>query len=153
VQKQIHILVELTPDRLERLGPVVPGWWSRPDDELGRRLTGEFLLDTGAYAAMIDADVAAALHLNARGTRKIHGIHGHGSLPQYLAQLILPAKDVDGDNCLFQQTIECLAVPGLTEKSRDNGAEVIGILGRGFLRRARLEIEGGTGRIALIIQR
>jgi hypothetical protein len=153
VQKQIHILVELTPDRLERLGPVVPGWWSRPEDELGRRLTGEFLLDTGAYAAMVDADVAAALHLNARGTREIHGIHGHGSLPQYLAELILPAKDVDGDNCLFQQTIECLAVPGLTEKSRDNGAEVIGILGRGFLRRARLEIEGGTGRIALIIQR
>ena len=120
MQKQIHILVELTPDRLERLGPVVPGWWSRPDDELGRRVTGEFFLDTGAYGAMIDSDV--------------------------------PAKDVDGGDCLFQQVIECLAVPGLTEKSRDNGAEVIGILGRGFLRWARLEIDGGTGRIALIIQ-
>ena len=77
-----NITVESSPARLENVGPLIPGSWSRHDDELGRRMPGEFLLDTGAYGAMIDLDVAMELHLADRGTREIHGIHGYGSLRQ-----------------------------------------------------------------------
>jgi hypothetical protein len=115
-------------------------------------MPGEFLIDTGAYGAMIDLNVAMSLQLTVRGTREIHGIHGYGSLQQYLARLILPAKDADGNDCLFEQVMECVGVPSLTEKNREHDAQVIGILGRVFLQSAHLEIDGCAGRISLLIR-
>lgn len=144
-----HIVVGSSPDRLERVGPLIYGSWSRHDDEFGRRVPGEFLLDTGAYGAMIDLDIAESLQLAVRGRREIHGIHGYGSLQQYLARLILPAKDAGGRDGFFEHVLECVGVPSLLEKNREHDANVIGILGRLFLRSARLEIDGSTGRIAL----
>jgi hypothetical protein len=146
------ISIESTAQRLQQVGPLIPGSWSRHDDELGRTMPGEFLLDTGAYGAMIDLDVASSLLLADRGTREVHGIHGYGSLQQYLARLNLPAKDDDGKDCWFEQVMECVGVPELTAKSRENGAQVIGILGRVFLQTARLDVDGVTGRIRLLIQ-
>ena len=131
-----RISVESSTQRLERVGPLIPGSWSRHDDELGRRMPGEFLIDTGAYGAMIDLDVAMTLQLAVRGTREIHGIHGYGSLQQYLAKLALPAKNADGKDCLFEQVMECVGVPSLLEKNREHDARVIGILGRIFLQSA-----------------
>jgi hypothetical protein len=131
---------------------LIPGSWSRHDDEIGRRMPGEFLIDTGAYGAMIDLDVAISLQLAVRGTREIHGIHGYGSLQQYLAKLILPAKDTGGNDCWFEQVMECVGVPSLTEKNREHDARVIGILGRVFLQSARLEIDGNSGRITLLVR-
>jgi len=147
-----RITVASTAERLERVGPLIPGAWSRHDDGLGRRMPGEFLLDTGAYGAMIDLDVAVSLQLAVRGTRQIHGIHGYGSLQQYLANLILPAKDPDGKDCLFEQVMECVGVPSLLEKNREHDVQVIGILGRVFLQSAHLEIDGSAGRITLLIR-
>ena len=138
--------------RMERVGPLIPGSWSRHDDEHGRRMPGEFLIDTGAYGAMIDLDVAMTLQLAVRGTREIHGIHGYGSLQQYLAKLALPAKDADGKDCLFEQVMECVGVPSLMEKNREHDVRVIGILGRMFLQSAHLEIDGSAGRITLFIR-
>ena len=149
INQAFRITVESTPQRLELAGPLIPGAWSRHDDELGRRMPGEFLLDTGAYGAMIDSDVALSLQLSLRGTREIHGIHGYGSLPQYLAKLVLPAKDLEGKECFFEQVMECVGVPSLLEKNREHDAQVIGILGRAFLQAAHLEIDGSAGRIAL----
>ena len=147
-----HILVESSTQRLERVGPLIPGSWSRHDDELGRRMPGEFLIDTGAYGAMIDLDVAMTLQLAVRGAREIHGIHGYGSLQQYWAKLILPAKDSDGKDCLFEKEMECVGVPSLLEKNREHDARVIGILGRVFLQTAHLEIDGSAGRITLLVR-
>jgi hypothetical protein len=147
-----RIAVESPPDRLQRVGPLIPGTYSRHDDELGRRMRGEFLIDTGAYGAMIDLDVAASLQLTVSGTREVHGIHGYGSLQQYLARLILPAKDADGNDCLFEQVMECVGVPSLTEKNREHDVQVVGILGRVFLQSAHLEIDGGAGRVTLLIR-
>jgi hypothetical protein len=147
-----RISVESSTQRLEKVGPLIPGSWSRHDDELGRRMLGEFLIDTGAYGAMIDLDVAMSLQLAVRGTREIHGIHGYGSLHQYLGKLILPAKDADGNDCFFEQVMECVGVPSLTEKNREHDAHVIGILGRVFLQSAHLEIDGCAGRISLLIR-
>ena len=146
----VRISVESSTQRLEKVGPLIPGSWSRHDDELGRRMPGEFLIDTGAYGAMIDLEVAMTLQLAVRGTREIHGIHGYGSLQQYLAKLILPAKDSDGKDCLFEQVMECVGVPSLLEKNREHDARVIGILGRVFLQTAHLEIDGSAGRITLL---
>jgi hypothetical protein len=115
-------------------------------------MPGEFLIDTGAYGAMIDLDIAMSLQLAVCGTREIHGIHGYGSLQQYLAKLVLPAKDPDGKDCLFEQVMECVGVPSLMEKNREHDAQVIGILGRVFLQTAHLEIDGSVGRMTLLIR-
>lgn len=144
-----RITVEQKPERLKLAGPLIPGSWSRHDDELGRKMPGKFLIDTGAYGAMIDSDVALSLQLHVRGTREIHGIHGYGLLQQYLAKLVLPAKDPDGKDCFFEQVMECVGVPSLLEKNREHDAQVIGILGRAFLQSAHLEIDGSAGRITL----
>ena len=148
-----RISVESSAQRLELVGPLIPGAWSRHDDELGRHMPGEFLIDTGAYGAMIDLDVAMSLQLAVRGTRQIHGIHGYGSLQQYLAKLVLRAKDQHGQERFFERVMECVGVPSLMEKSREDDAQVIGILGRVFLQAAHLEIDGSAGRISLLVRR
>jgi hypothetical protein len=144
-----RISVHSSAQRFELVGPLIPGAWSRHDDELGRRMPGELLIDTGAYGAMIDLDTAMSLQLNLCGTREIHGIHGYGSLQQFLAKLVLPAKDQDDQDCFFEQVMECVGVPSLMEKNREHGAQIIGILGRVFLQSAHLEMEGSAGRITL----
>jgi len=146
-----RITVEEAPERLKSIGPLIPGSWSRHDDELGREARGEFLIDTGAYGAMIDDDVAVLLQLQQQGTREIHGIHGYGTLQQYLARVRLPAKTASGADSYFEQVMEYVGVPALLEKSREQNAQIIGILGRAFLQAAYLEIDSKTGRIALQI--
>ena len=146
-----RITVEEPPERLKSIGPLIPGSWSRHDDELGREARGEFLIDTGAYGAMIDYDVAVSLQLRQQGTREIHGIHGYGTLQQYLARVRLPAKTASGADSYFEQVMECVGVPALLEKSREQNAQVVGILGRAFLQTAYLEIDSKTGRIVLQI--
>ena len=146
-----RITVEEPPERLKSIGPLIPGSWSRHDDELGREARGEFLIDTGAYGAMIDYAVAVSLQLREQGTREIHGIHGYGTLQQYLARVRLPAKTASGADSYFEQVMECVGVPALLEKSREQNAQIIGILGRAFLQTACLEIDGKIGRIVLQI--
>jgi hypothetical protein len=138
-------------ERLKSLGPLIPGGWSRHDDEVGREARGEFLLDTGAYGAMIDYDVAVSLQLREQGTREIHGIHGYGTLQQYLAKVRLPAMTASGADSCFEQVMECVGVPALSEKSVEQNAQVIGILGRAFLQAAYLEIDSKIGRVVLQI--
>ena len=146
-----RIVVQLSSERLEQIGPLIPGSWSRHDDELGREVRGEFLIDTGAYGAMMDLDVAELLQLRLQGNRELHGIHGYGRLQQFFARISLPALDNSGRRTVFTTTIECVAVPSLSEKNREHGVEVIGILGRMFLRGSRLTIDGVGGTVELEI--
>jgi len=146
-----QIISQSTARRLEQVGPLIPGSWSRHDDELGREARGEFLIDTGAYGAMIDLEVAEELQLSSQETREIHGIHGYGALRQFFGRISLPALDEGGSRTVFTEAIECVGVPSLREKNREHGVEVIGILGRMFLRCAQLRIDGLTGRIELRI--
>jgi hypothetical protein len=148
--RSYRIEVVTDRERLKSIGPLIPGAWSRHDDELGREAQGEFLIDTGAFGAMIDYDVAVTLQLREQGAREIHGIHGYGTLQQYLAKVCLPAKTASGADS-FEQIIECVGVPALLEKSREQNAQIIGILGRAFLQTAYLEIDCKTGRIILQI--
>jgi hypothetical protein len=102
---------------------------------------------------MIDLEAAELLHLPSRGTREIHGIHGYGTLQQFLAKVILPARDANGQACVFEQAMECVGVMSLREKSREQDANVIGILGRIFLQDAHLEVDWRSGRVVLQIGR
>jgi hypothetical protein len=146
-----RIEVATTAARLRAVGPLIPGSWSRQADELGREIRGEFLLDTGAYGAMVDQEIAEALQLTSQGMREIHGIHGYGRLQQYLGRVSLPAIDTEGRRTVYTTVIECVAVPSLRDKNREYGADVIGILGRMFLRGAFLAIDGVNGRIEVKI--
>ena len=148
---QYRIVAQVNRQGLAHVGPLIPGAWSRHDDELGREARGEFLIDTGAYGAMIDLDVADLLQLPLQGSREVHGIHGYGRLQQFLGRVSLPALDESGNSTVFTRVVECVAVPSLSAKNRDHGVEVIGILGRMFLRGSRLTIDGVSGRVEIEI--
>ena len=60
-------------------------------------------------------------------------------------------QDPIGEDCEFTKIIECIGVPSLTEKNREHGVNVIGIIGRQFLQNVRLEIDGATGRLKLLV--
>ena len=144
-----RIVAQSSRQRVELVGPLISGSWSRHDDELGREVRGEFLIDTGAYGAMIDVEVAESLQLSLRGSREVHGIHGYGSLQQFRGRVSLPALDESGNSTVFTRVAECVAVPSLSAKNREHGVEVIGILGRLFLRGSRLTIDAVSGRVEL----
>jgi hypothetical protein len=147
-----RIEVDSSAQRLNSVGPLIPGAWSRQSDELGREIRGEFLIDTGAYGAMIDLEIAEALSLTLQGTREVHGIHGYGRLQQYLGRVSLPAFDAEGRRTAYSVVIECVGVPALRDKNREHGADVVGILGRMFLRKSRFSIDGVTGKVELQIE-
>ena len=150
--RQYTISINLAPERLLYAGPLIPGAWRHPrDEEEAGSVGGEILVDTGAFGAMIDVDVADRLRLPIFGTKEIHGIHGYGSVFCYQARLVLPAKDSTGENSEFTKIIECIGVPSLTEKNREHGVSVIGIIGRQFLQNVHLEIDGATGKLKLVV--
>lgn len=148
----VHTISSIVaPDQLTQVGPLVAGTWSRPGDDLGRETSGSLLIDTGAFGAMIDLDTAELLHLPQRGIKEIHGIHGYGQLHEYRAQLILRTRDPAGNPATFSTAVDCVGVPGLCERNQRYGVNVIGILGRVFLRAVRLEIDGASGAVKLTI--
>jgi predicted aspartyl protease len=150
--RQYTISINLTPERLLYAGPLITGAWRHPrDEEEAGSIGGEILVDTGAFGAMIDVEVAGRLELPILGTKEIHGIHGYATVSCYQAKLVLTAKDPMGEDCEFIKIIECTGVPSLTEKNREHGVNVIGIIGRQFLQDVHLEIDGATGKLKLLI--
>src|SRR5918994_3385523 len=150
--RQYMIAINLPPERLLYGGPLIPGAWRHSrDEEQAGSVGGDILIDTGAFGAMIDLEVADRLRLSIRGTKEIHGIHGYGTVSCYQAKLVLPAKDSTGENSEFIKIIECIGVPSLTDKNREHGVNVIGIIGRQFLQNVQLEIDGTTGRIKMLV--
>ena len=106
IKSQYRIAVELRPRQLQQVGQLTWGSWSRPYDEPGRVMQGQFLLDTGAYGAMIDLAVAQSLELAPQGLRQIHGIHGYGRLELYIGRRALPAHDGEGHRKDYVTDIE-----------------------------------------------
>ena len=151
-RRQYTISVNLAPEHLLYAGPLIPGAWRHPrDEEETGSVGGEILVDTGAFGAMIDVAVADRLRLPIFGTKEIHGIHGYGAVSCYQVKLVLAAKDSIGEDCEFMKIFECIGVPSLTEKNREHGVNVIGIIGRQFLQNVHLEIDGVTGELKLLI--
>jgi predicted aspartyl protease len=146
------ISADAAPERLLVAGPLIPGYWSHPQIEgSAGAVGGEILIDTGAFGAMIDLEVADRLSLPMLGVKEIHGIHGYGTVRCYQAKLVLPAKDPIGEDYKFIKMIDCVGVPSLTEKNKEHDVNLIGILGRKFLQFAHLEIDGATGKLKLLL--
>lgn len=142
----------LAPELLTQVGPLIGGAWAPPDDHLGREIRGSFLLDTGAYGAMIDLEAAELLNLPLRGTREIHGIHGYGRLQEYRAQLFLRAQNARSQPTTFAPLVDCVGIPSLRERNQRHGVDLIGILGRLFLQHGRLEIDGVKGTVSITLE-
>jgi predicted aspartyl protease len=150
--RQYTISVNLAPERLLYGGPLIPGAWMHSRDEEGAgSVGGEILIDTGAFGAMIDVEVADRLRLPIFGAKEIHGIHGYGTVSCYQAKLVLRAQNSLGEDCEFTTIIECIGVPSLTEKNREHGVNVTGIIGRQFLQNVHLQIDGATGKLKLLV--
>ena len=146
------ISVDGASERLLVAGPLIPGSWSHPQRyESAGAISGEILLDTGAFGAMIDLSVADRLGLPILGIKEIHGIHGYGTVRCYQARLVLPAQDSTGEDCDVIKIIECAGVPSLIEKNKEHDANLIGIVGRKFLQFVHLEIDGASGKLKLLI--
>ena len=65
--------------------------------------------------------------------------------------MYLPAVDADGKPMLYSTVLECVGVPSLREKSYEHRADVIGILGRIFLRNASFTVDHLAGKLELVI--
>ncbi len=149
---QYGISAVLDPALLRSVGPLIPGALRHSEPARSdREISGSFLIDTGAFGAMIDLDVAGSLELPVIGAREVHGIHGYGTLQQYRARLVLPARDPSGKSCGYAKVIDCLGIPSLVEKNREHNVAMIGILGRMFLQFVHLEIDGIAGKLTLRI--
>ena len=100
---------------------------------------------------MIDLAVADSMKLPIIGAREVHGIHGYGTLQQYRARLVLPARDPAEKSSSYTKVIDCLGIPSLVEKNQQHNVALIGILGRMFLQFVHLEIDGVAGNLTLRI--
>ena len=65
--------------------------------------------------------------------------------------MYLPAVDMDGKPTLYSTVLECVGVPSLREKSHEHRADIIGILGRIFLRNASFTVDHLAGKLELAL--
>lgn len=136
---------ESAADLLERIGPTIlvdVGLRSlaRPGatPELPRKKV-HALIDTGAGGECIDDELARALRLPiADEGRVVSGIGGRHQAVMYMARVYVPALD----RLLFQR------FAGVKLSEGDQAHRVI--LGRTFLRRYRLNYDGGTGAVEIV---
>lgn len=68
-----------------------------------------------------------------------------------LGRVSPPALDTRGQRTVFTEVIEYVAVPSLRDKNREHGADVIGTLGRMFLRNSRFTLDSVSGTVELQI--
>lgn len=133
-------------DRLESYGPTLSveiGFdpLFQPHSESGRpdlpTESHSALVDTGAVASCIDADLAAALGLPLFTRGSISGVGGVSEVQYHLAQIYIPA---------LNYTIHgAFAGVHLSAGRQPHQA----IIGRDFLKNFRMTYEGRTGEVIL----
>jgi hypothetical protein len=151
---------------LEQLGPLVLAEWSVPRS-LADQLTlegkpvpssvmGHVLVDTGAGKTGIAQHTAEELHLTPLGTASSFGAHGEQESTRYCANFTLRIADPAGKMLSISfEDHEVLGIPKMKESFdrfgiRDQTGKllnVIGVLGREFLRHAKLVYDGPRGTI------
>ena len=97
------------------------------------------LVDTGAQETSIDADLAHALNLPVAGRQRVAGVLGSREVTTYRAQLYIPSLHwvIAGYFAGVQLASE--------------GMPFHALIGRHFLRHARLTYDGSTGSVTLSI--
>lgn len=147
-----RIDVSQPPQQLLRLGPLIPGIFSKSDDVSGLAGGTTLLLDTGADGAGIDESYAAQIGLPLHRMQDAHGLHGSMAAKKYLAVLVLPVAGKNGQRVMFRIPIECIATPGLSDFYASIGMSgVVGVIGRSFLQFCKLSIDGATGESSILI--
>lgn len=97
------------------------------------------LVDTGAQETSIDADLALALNLPVTGRQRVAGVHGSREVTMYRAQIYVPSLHwvIAGQFAGVELASE--------------GMPFYALIGRHFLRHARLTYDGPTGSVTLSI--
>lgn len=111
---------------------------------------GAILLDTGADGTSISADVANELGLTPTRMARGFGAGGEHHLPVFLATIGLNIEDpVSGKGTSIAWEQEALGIPslGAGRRVKCNGEdlEIVGLLGRDFLRACRFVYDGTAG--------
>jgi hypothetical protein len=152
---------------LEHVGPLVVAEWSVPKslaDQLVAEgkpvpppVVGHVLVDTGARKTGIAQHTAEMLSLTSIGTASSFGAHGPQESVRYCADFTLRIIDLPTGKALAVtfEDHEVLGIPKMKESFdqfglRDpsgNLLNVIGILGREFLRHTKLTYNGPAGTV------
>lgn len=147
---------------LVKFGPLIKAQW-QVDPDTQKELTlrgwpipkpveGYMLVDTGAYSTVIDSDVAKEMGLVPTGRETISGIGGEGLTYKYLAQIFLFVGDVHGAGVAISLHNEFVSgnirkLHEMRKLTEPDGTpiQVIGLLGRDFLKFATLTYKGSDG--------
>lgn len=111
--------------------------------------TGAILIDTGADGTAISASVARELGLRPTRIQQGFGAGGEHQLPVFLATIELEITDPSGASTKIGWEQEALGIPSLGAGRRvicdGESMEIIGLLGRDFLRFCRVVYDGAEG--------
>lgn len=161
-------VVPFGPDLLQLMGPMVRASWTVPH-ALAARLTAEgkavpalvdgfMLVDTGAQNTCIASRSADDLGLRPIDVIVNHGAHGPQESPVFRAHFHLAITDEKaGTSLRVSREMLVAGIPGLQETfarlgvkdALGNPVKVIGLIGRDFLRHARMVYDGPTGHLEL----
>ena len=153
-----------TPDALQVVGPLVKGVWSVPGALASRLIAagrpvpppvvGRLLVDTGATVTSISLDVSTQLGLQQIDVGQSYGAHGLQANRIFHAHLTI-GIGVEGSDVRTEIRSD-LRVAGIPEMNslfqkmgvmdgNQDGGELIGLLGRDFLKHAILTYDGPRG--------
>lgn len=151
---QFEIRSQFQPRDLMAHGPLVDGGWQRPDASGTDGIVwGKFLIDSGSGNIAICDSVAKSLGLVPAKQTHAHGLSGKASLDSYLARMHIPVIETTSRRgVMFGMPVDCQGIPDLSEShAAYHGVNVIGLIGRTFLQFAKLEIDGESGSVRLVI--
>jgi hypothetical protein len=96
------------------------------------------LIDTGAYASFIDADLAALLKLPAVDQQTVSGSAGQHAVTMYLGHIYVPALDVTINGQFGGVQLSA------------GGQRHRALIGRSFLMHFKMTYDGITGQVELL---
>jgi Aspartyl protease len=159
---QTRTIQRYGPEFLQRCGPMMVGSWWLPQALAQVRAAsgksipppkkGAILIDTGADGTCISESVARGLGLHPTRSQRGYGAGGEHQLPVFLAAIEIEIKDPASNRATrigWEQ--EALGIPSLGAARKVNcdgvDLEIIGLLGRDFLRFCRVVYDGPAGTI------
>jgi len=151
------------PNQLESLGPLIRGSWAVPAKSLPLNpylrarfpgpVHGYLAIDTGSNRTWMGQAVVEALDLSACSEETAHGSAGVHRTPIYLAELVVPFAGDETRDASLTAVLPVAAVPRLDEmmplQTDDPNGQLIGLLGRDFLRHVRFTYDGPGGSFSL----
>lgn len=162
VKPPTRFQIVMGPDVMVGLGPMAAAVWSVPSQRVaaltaeGKAIpppvTGHLLVDTGATGTCIALHAAEQLGLKPHATTPNHGAHGEHESQIFLVHFSLAIRDGNGPLLAIEREMSVPAIPDmqlayakLQVQMNGQPLNVIGVLGRDFLRHARMTYDGPRG--------